>query len=254
MKKLFLILTGMLLPLLFSINAATAALTVYTEEFPPFQYKENDKIIGASAEVVEAVLKSTGLDFEIASYPWARSYQLVQEKADSLIFSMSRQEKREALFKWIGIIVPSRYSVFALQERSDLQIGSLEDMKKYKIGTTLSDARESYLESKGFDLGTFDRTSGDNANLSNYKKLKAKRIDLWPMPDAVAFHIAKSAGDDPGTLLRRALPLTEISTGGYYLAASLQTSDDTVKTIRTVLENFVKTDEYKAILAKWGIE
>ena len=251
MTKKILTLTG-LLPLLFAITIHAATLTVYTEEFPPFQFKENDKIVGASAEVVEAVLKSAGVSYEMNSYPWARSYQLAQEKEDSLIFSISRQEKREALFKWIGVIVPCQYSVFALQSRSDIQVATLTDMKKYKIGTTLKDARESYLESKGFDLNTFDRTSGDNSHVSNYKKLKAGRIDLWPMPDAVAYHVAKTEGDDPAALLKRVLPLTEISTG-YYLAASLQTSDETVKTIRTALEKFVATPEYKAILAKWNM-
>ena len=72
------------------------------------------------------------------------------------------------------------------------------------------------------------------------------------MPDAVAYHVAKTEGDDPAALLKRVLPLTEISTG-YYLAASPQTSDETVKTIRTALEKFVATPEYKAILAKWNM-
>ena len=119
----------------------------------------------------------------------------------------------------------------------DLERGAQERSQAGRRGRGYeSAARESYLESKGFDFNTFDRTSGDNSHVSNYKKLKAGRIDLWPMPDAVAYHVAKTEGDDPAALLKRILPLTEISTG-YYLAASLQTSDETVKTIRIALES-----------------
>jgi len=167
---------------------------------------------------------------------------------------MSRLPKREALFKWIGVITPSDYSVFALKERTDIEIKALDDMKKYKIGTTLGDARETYLVGKGFELEKLYRVGGEEANVQNFKMLKAKRIDLWPMPDAVAYYVSKKLGDDPDKVLRKVFELSELSTGGYSLAASLQTSDDVVNKLKNSLEAFKKTPEYKQILKKWGIK
>lgn len=232
---------------------AKDTITIFTEEFPPFQYSENGKIVGASAEIVEAIMTMANVPFKVKSYPWARSYALVQEQPNTMIYSISRRPAREKLFKWAGIIVPSRYSVFALKSRPEVKIGELEDMKKYRIGTTIEDARESYLVGKGFELDKFDRISGKNANTQNYMKLKHKRIDLWPMPDAVAFHIAKGAGDNPTAVLQKAFPLEEISKGGYYLAANLKTDPALFKKIKTALEKFTESDEYEAILKKWGI-
>ncbi len=234
-----------------SIHAET--LTLFTEEFPPFNFTEHGKIKGASTEVVEAVITKTGFEYEIKSYPWARTYRMSQREPNSLIFSISRRSKREGLFKWIGIIVPSVQSVFALKDRSDIKIEKLEDLKQYEIGTTIEDARETYLINKGFEIDKLQRISGDTSYLRNYKKLKMKRIDLWPMPDAVMNYIVNKTGDDPDKVLRKVFELSEMSTGGYYIAASLETKDEVVNKIRATLEDFKKTQEYKTILKKWGL-
>jgi polar amino acid transport system substrate-binding protein len=227
---------------------------IYTEEFPPFNFTENGKITGMSTEIVEAVMKQAKIEYVIESLPWARGYQNAQDRPNALIYSMSRLPKREALFKWIGVITPSDYSVFALKERTDIEIKNLDDMKKYKIGTTLGDARETYLVSKGFELEKLDRVGGEEANVQNFQKLKTKRIDLWPMPDAVAYYILKKSGDDLDKVLRKVFELSELTTGGYYLAASLQTSDDVVNKLKNSLEAFKKTPDYKELLKKWGLK
>jgi len=117
---------------LFSFQAVAEKLTIYTEEFPPFSYTENDKVIGASTEVIEAIMKKNGLDYQIKTYPWARSYAVVQKQKNSFIYSISRRENREKLFQWVGEIVPSKQSVFALKSRNDISVKSLEDLKNIK--------------------------------------------------------------------------------------------------------------------------
>jgi polar amino acid transport system substrate-binding protein len=233
--------------------AQSQALSLYTEEFPPFNMTINGRITGVSTEVVEAVLSRTGLDYKIESYPWARTYKLAQKGATSVIYSISRRAKREGLFKWIGIIVPSIHSVFALQNRNEIKIRQLVDLKNFQIGTVLEDARETFLLNNGFTVDDLQRTSGDKAYLQNYRKLKKGRIDLWPMPDAVAFHFVRKAGDDPTSTIRKVFEFKEMSKGGYYIAASPDVSDKTVEMIRAALDDFKKTKEYAAILAKWGL-
>ncbi len=228
-------------------------LTIYTEEFAPYNFTEGNKIVGVSTEVVEAVMKEAGLDYEIASYPWARTYKLAKKRPNSLIFSISRRAKRENDFKWIGVIVPSTHSVFALKGRTDIKIDKIDDLKKYKIGTTIDDARETYLLNNGFEISELQRVGGNDAYLSNYKKIKLGRIDLWPMSEAVAYHIVRQTGDDPDIVIRKVFLFEEMSKEGYYIASSLQTSDEIVKKIRIVLKKFKKTRKYRRILEKWGL-
>ena len=252
MKFTHLKLTALLVTLL-SSSLFAQKVDLYTEEFPPFNYSEKGKIVGVSTEIVEAVMKKAGIEHSIKSLPWARTYKMSQAKENSFIYSISRRAKREGLFQWVGIITPATQSIFALSNRTDVRINALEDLNKYKVGTTVEDSRETYLASKGFDVEKFQRVAGDSAYVLNYKKLKKKRIDVMPMPDAVMSHISKQQGDNPSSVLKKVFPLKEISQGGYYLAASLSTPKVTVEKVRVALESFKKTNEYKMILKKWGL-
>ncbi len=233
--------------------ASAQQITLYTEEFPPFNMTENNEVTGVSTEVVANVMSTAGIAYTIESYPWARTYKLAQKGPTSLIYSISRRAKRENLFRWIGIIVPTVQSVFSLKSRTDIDIKELAEMKNYKIGTTLQDSREIYLLNNGFTEDDLMRASGDNSYFLNYKKLKQGRIDLWPMPDAVAFYLVKQAGDDPSETIQKVFEFEEMSKSGYYIAASLDVPEETVETIRESLEEFKKTPEYENILKKWGL-
>ncbi|WP_020409457.1 substrate-binding periplasmic protein [Hahella ganghwensis] len=233
--------------------AQADAISIYTEEFPPYNYTSDETVDGVSTRIIREVMNRTGLAYTLNVYPWTRSYRETLDHQNTFIYSISRLKEREGLFKWVGKIVPAGYSVFTLQGNQDIKVETLEDMKRYRIGTTVNDAREVYLLSKGFDVRHFDRLSGEDANTRNYLKLKAGRIDLWPIPDAVAYHIARSQGDNPKNRLRRVYALSELS-NGYYLATNINTADQVLESVRRSLAHFKASKEYMAILKNWGLE
>lgn len=235
-------------------NTNAQTLTLYTEEFPPFNFTEKGKITGVATEIVRHVMAQTGIQYQIKSLAWKETYRRAQDEPNSLIFCISRNQSREKLFKWIGIIVPTSYFVMALKSRTDIKIESLEDMNKFKIGTTMDDIVESWLISKGFNTGDFHRTSGDNAAQKNFTNLLNKKIDIWPFPDAVAYHIVRKAGhSNPGLLLQKTFPIEELS-GGYHIAAGLKTADSVVFRVSQSLRKFKQSDKYYKILAHWGVD
>lgn len=253
MKRLF-SWCAFLLLFFFAFPAQAVDLRVYTEEFPPFNFTQNKQITGVSTEVVTRILKDVGLSARIQSLPWKDTYSLAQKQKNTLIYSISRRREREKLFKWIGVITPTTYSVIALTSRKDIHISRLEDLKKYKIGTTEDDVVEKWLLSKGFALTDFVRTSGENPTLKEYKSLLNKRIDVWPAPDALAFHVVRQEGhSNPQAVIQKAFPLEELS-DGYYMAASLQTPDEVVARLAQALTKFKQTDDYLKIMSHWGIE
>ena len=241
---------------LFSMAIATVKaepVHIYTEEFPPYNFTSDKAIDGVSTQIIQEVMNSAGLEYTLNIYPWARSYKETLEHKNAFIYSISRLEPREALFKWVGKIVPAGYSVFALKSNDQVEAKSLEDLKQFRIGTTVNDAREIYLISKGFDVRHFDRLTSEDANNRNYLKLKAGRIDVWPMPDAVAYHIARTNGDIPKQVLKRVLRLTDLSQG-YYLATNLNTPDTVLDSIRFSLSRFKHSSDYTSLLRNWGLE
>ena len=74
------------------------------------------------------------------------------------------------------------------------------------------------------------------------------------MSEAIGYYIVRKSGDDPDRQIRKVFLFEEMSKGGYYIASSLQTSDDIVNTIRETLEKFKKTTEYQQILEKWDLD
>jgi polar amino acid transport system substrate-binding protein len=240
--------------ILLTTIANAQQLIIYTEEFPPFNFIEKGKVTGVSAEVVNRVMKATGMEYTIKSLPWTQAYNLAQNEKNALIFSIGRNKNREHLFKWIGILTPTTYSAMALKSRKDIKISSLDNMKKFKIGTTIDDLVESWLFEKGFSASELARSSGDNAALKNFKNLLNKRIDIWPFPDAVAFYIVRKQGHtNPDALLQKVFTIDELS-GGYYIASSKKTSDSIVLKVSRALTQFKQTDDYFKILAHWGVD
>jgi polar amino acid transport system substrate-binding protein len=236
-----------------SLLYAQPTLSINTENFPPFSFEENGSIVGAATEIVEMVMKSAGLRYSIELYPWARCYTLAKNTPNTFIYAISRRANREKHFIWIGVITPAKQSFFSLKERGDIQIIDIEDAHKYRIGTTVEDARDTYLINKGFNPKEIDRLGGKEGHLKNYQKLKLGRIDLWPMPDAVAYFVVRRTGDDPEKTLRKVYEIPELSQEGFYLAANLQTDDEVIKKIRKHLIEFKKSSAYAAILKKWDL-
>ena len=236
------------------VTARAEVLTVYTEEFPPYNYTKDNQIRGVSTEVVKEVLIRAGLDYQLISLPWARALKESQARPNSLIFSISRRKDREKLFHWIGVITPSVHSVFSLTGRTDISLRRLSDLKEYSIATVREDARETHLLQNGFAPEDLERLSGDGAYERGYQLLKLGRIDLWPIPDAVAFHVIRGLGQDPKKEIVKVFEFSELSRGGYYLAASLSTPVETVVRIRQALDSFKQSPDYRLVLNHWGLK
>lgn len=246
------LLTG-LLALLGAVLPAAAGpvpgLRIVTEEFPPYNLTENGRITGLSTEVVQAVLQELGSAAEIQSMPWARAYDIALNTENVLIYSITRTAQREKLFKWVGVVAPSEWYLFARRDRAPV-LRSLDDAKAFQTATVNEDAGEQYLVSKGFAIGRNLQSS--NKYEFNYDKLRGGRVDLWVANDLVAHYLSRRAGDDPAQVLVRALPLPDLGgSDGLYMAFSLKTPDAVVERFRAGLEAVRKSGRYDALRRKW---
>lgn len=212
-------------------------------------FTKDGKITGFSTEVLEAVLKEIGVTGNIKVQPWARAMNTAQVEPNVLIYSIGRNEQRESLFKWVGQINDQRNFLYALKG-SAIKLSSLDDAKAYRVGTVNGDLREQYLEKKGFVVGkNLDRINKHDAN---FDKLKAGRIDVWPMSEAVAAHIVREKGEKPSDVLVPVLELKDVTSyTGSFMAFGLKTPDDVVEKFRAGLEKVKKNGTYAAIAKKW---
>lgn len=239
--------------LLYAVCAVTASVAahpikVLTEEFPPYNYSENGAITGFSTEVVRAVLHEIKVRGDFQSMPWARAYEIAQNTENVLIYSIGRSAQREHLFKWVGVIAPTHYYLYSLPSRK-LKFEQLHQAKGFQTATVNADVGEQFLIAQGFVKG--QNLQSSNRYELNYEKLKLGRVDLWIMPELVAFHLARQAGDDPATSLARSLAIRELGSDGYYMAFGAKTPDALVARLSKGLATIKTNGTYDALRKKW---
>ncbi|WP_163337976.1 ABC transporter substrate-binding protein [Desulfopila sp. IMCC35008] len=100
-----------------------------TEEYPPYNYTEDGKLTGLSSEVMVEHTNRLGHSGDIEVLSWARAYGLIQKKDGLILYSMTRTEQREDMFKWVGSVASNKWVLFA-KKGSGVSVASLEDTKK----------------------------------------------------------------------------------------------------------------------------
>lgn len=233
-----------LLAVLWATCAGGQTLTVVTEEYAPYNFQGSDKkISGMATEVVAMVLKRAKINYTLAIYPWARAYQVAQDTPNVLIYSIGRNEQREALFKWVDVIAPYDVYLYRLKSRPEVTVNCLEDIKRYRIGAVRDDVRAQYLEKANVVL---DLVVGDSANA---KKLASHRIDLFPIDELAMVALYKREKLDPGSVVK--VFKLEALSAGLYMAFSTQTSDEVVRKCRAALADIKRDGSFDRIRAKY---
>jgi len=246
MKRITLLLIGFYY---LSISLQAQNITIVTEDYPPYNYLHDNKITGMSTEVVLAVVKEVNISYTHDIYPWARAYQMAQRDSNTLIHSIGRTTKRENLFEWIGVIAPTQFCLISLKKRDDIQIGSLDDLKQYKIGTIRDDIQEKHLISMG--LKKDKQIISVSKQKQNFDLLLKGRIDLWASVELTASHITRQNNLTPDKILKRRFCFEDLSTEGVYMAFSKNTDPSLITEFKKALIKIKETGLYNDILKKY---
>src|SRR5262245_12977020 len=109
------------------VAAHACALTLLTEENPPFNYTDKGKLVGSGADVVAEMVKRANLSATTEVLPWDKAYVRAQGARETCLFSTARLENRERQFVWVGPIGTNVWAVFG---RSDFaaSVKSLDDL------------------------------------------------------------------------------------------------------------------------------
>jgi polar amino acid transport system substrate-binding protein len=210
-------------------GARAQPLTFVTED-TSYTYLRSGRVAGPATDVVEAVLKRARIeDYRIQLYPWARAYDLALKEPNVLIYLIARTPARESLFKWVGEFMKIEYHFYKLRDNHDVVVRTLDDARRYTIGTMRDDLRHHYLQDKGFR-----RLVVSAQNIDNFRKLVHRQVQLIPLPENDATLLCRETGFDCAGL-EKVLTLDEL-TASLYLAASLATPDTVVEPLRKAFQ------------------
>lgn len=246
LKRLVLAFAGATLLLTGTVRAADTSLVLLTENFPPYNMAKNGKnfaqdenIHGIAVDIVREVFKRADISYSLTlRFPWERIYKLALENPGYGVFVMARLPEREKLFKWVGPIGPDDWIMLAKAD-SKIALGSLEQVRQYKVGAYKGDAIAETLAKQGLNPIVVLRDQ-DNA-----RKLVNGQIDLWATGDPAGRYLARQEGvTDLKTVLR-------FNSAELYLALNKDVPDDVVARLQKALDELRKEGEVDAIMARY---
>lgn len=220
-------------------------LLVLTENLPPYQYKDKDEhIVGYSVDLVHAILVNANVTTQIKMVPWERGYRIALTQKNVMLFSMVRTKKREELFKWIGEVDQLNYYLFALKARKNLNINSIHQAKKYRIGVSKASFEHDILKGLGFS-----NLSTNTSYIQLLAMLNANRFDLLFAPRG-PLNAMLSSSDYTLDDFTEAYKFTGMNQK-LFIAVSRTTDDELVIKLKKAYQNVVQSGEKARLMKLW---
>lgn len=233
-----------LLTLLCAASGNAEPYQVVTEEWAPYNYRENGRLTGMTTEIVQAIMALTGDRFEVTLLPSMRASHVLRTRPRMIMYSMFRTPEREPLYKWVGPVVEE--SIHAYQRGGMPLIDSLAQLRKTERVTTRYDGLiPDTLQGMGFT--NLDKSATDNLQL--YRMLMAGRTDvIVGDTDAGVVYYSRQMNIPAGTLRR--IPV-ELYRASLYIAFSPDSDDIVVAEWRQALEQLRESGELARIQQRY---
>ncbi|MFC3034792.1 amino acid ABC transporter substrate-binding protein [Pseudoalteromonas fenneropenaei] len=165
----------MLGAVLLNASVRAAELNIVTENFPNFQYlNEQGQLQGKAAELVLKVLEASKIDHQISVMNWSLAYNAALRDDNTCLFSIARLDTRESQFTWVFPVAVFSASFYAL-ESANITLSRLDDALQYKTAVIRNNFSHQYLLERGFDE---ERHLILITNFDNVFDLLATRSDL----------------------------------------------------------------------------
>jgi len=129
-------------------------IRVVTEHLPPHQIANNGQVVGgASYHIVKEVLKRAKIEATSEVMPWARAYKIGLNRKNTIIYSLTRSQERESLFKWIGQLHSMEYHFFSTKSNQNVNIKTAKDALNYTVVSVRNSFEANSLQDQGFRVG-----------------------------------------------------------------------------------------------------
>lgn len=135
-------------------EATNGTLVMATNaEFPPYEFREGDKIVGIDAEIAQAIADELGMELQIEDMQFDSIIAAVQSgKADLGVAGMTITEDRLAT---VNFSTPYTQAAQVIIVKEDSQVATPDDLKGKTIGVQLGTTGDIYAED--IEDATLDR-------------------------------------------------------------------------------------------------
>ncbi|WP_434633878.1 substrate-binding periplasmic protein [Chromobacterium sp. CV08] len=195
---------------------APVTVSLYTLGYPPFVIRDGSgPPRGIAVELVELAMERAGLRGQFAELPWKRAQMQVQSDDGSCLMPLTRSPRREAQYRWVGLVDDSSQSLFVVAGKP-LRIHALADLKGLRVVTLLGSSMADWLRAHQVAFSELATTE------EAYRELSLGVADAWAVHSPVARYLVKKQGVS-AVPIREAMRLQET---GIYLACGKHMPDE----------------------------
>lgn len=220
-----------------SIATEDLQLTIYTEEFPPYNFEKNGQVTGINATITRLICEEANIECEFQLYPWNRAFASALKNPMSGLISTSRHPERESKFKWVGPLESStdRACFYKLRRRIDIpMLLNKESIKQYTFPVLRNDVYHSVFS--GWGLNEKDHFVLYSNKHEGIKQFANGRLDLM-IASPVTLDILLQEANLTIDKVYPVMNVADESFKGNYLALNLKVSDDVINRLQDSLNN-----------------
>ena len=224
-----------------SSDGGETTLHIMSEEFYPYNYRENGDWKGLSYEVVQEILARSGRTETVELRDWSSALQALETEENAVLFTTTLTPERKQKFKWAGPLGRIDWVLYAGQDRIP-PMRSLEEARPYRIAVVQDYPMQEILVEAALPNLIVFPTIGEALSA-----LFEGRVDLAASDVGSAEFYAESAGLD-----RSALSMVyELKTELLYIAFSKGVSDALVSRWQKTLDDMKSDGSFAAIYRKY---
>lgn len=154
------------------------------DSLPPYEYLESGTAKGLNVDIIRSVCKKIGVTPVFREYPWNRAMHMVKNGEADAIFSLYKTKEREEFLLFPTHPLNDETNVIIVPKESALRAGSLDDMKKWRVGVV-----QDYSYGENFDnyAAIVKEALTDNEQL--LRKLEGGRLEAVIINKKVFFNL-----------------------------------------------------------------
>jgi polar amino acid transport system substrate-binding protein len=214
---------GDLNPAASSATAGLASLRYVTEEFPPFNYREDGVPQGMAVDILADIFQQygAGITVDVCEFlPWDEGYRAVQTGPRTVLFSTARVPGCDGSLQWAGPYAEGSIVLFAPADKYS-SLPFPDDLAGLRIGAISNTSSIPYLLTNGVPVESI--VTGDDAQ-ALVGMLEAGEIDAWSTGDQSGRYFLQKYATHPDDYI----PVFTLATNEYYFAFSPDTPEEIV--------------------------
>jgi len=230
----------------FFANSKKADLDVVATENYLLQYQENGNNKGSTIEILEIILKESGLTADIKFMPWARALAKTKNNPNTLVLSMIRTAERESQFYWLGKVSELARVFIYLADKPENKVVNDEEAKRKTIAVVRNSSNHKSLLRKGFsEDNNLYLVSETDKTMDLF--IKGKVDLIYTDPNLLKAYLKETSQSNIQIGHQEIKPEFQQAS---YIAANKNTDKHLLKRLQAAMDRFKKTDHYLYLLHK----